>query len=417
MRTTKRVASGLAAVLALGSVTMIAAGAAQASANTVHLYGQINNNSLSGNEDLSGGLVVTMTVAPTSAYAGTPLEVKVSTPSTVGAGGIGLCNGPAAQAPAGEEEADAVVVLNGTQYVLHGPRNKVNVPSSPHASSIPPACAHTLFNPGWVISSTTGHSSATSDTAASPATAGTGTTTYNHTTGAMSVAVALKAPTAVGSYTVGLKALVVNAIAGTSTPSLYDDFDEMINIDSTGTCGNPAACPVDNTTYFPGPGGTPDTTSNPGSLGNGSFYNDTAGDYISAAAGWTPLTFTVAKDTTKPVATLTVPSKPTHGSSWKTIKGKVTDKGTGPKAVYVQLLDKKSGKYYAWTGKKWTKKTSKAKALAAAKKLAATPSSSGAWSVKGAKPPKKTTLTVSYYATDKSGNTSTKKAYSKSITA
>ena len=76
---------------------------------------------------------------------------------------------------------------------------------------------------------------------------------------------------------------------------------------------------------------------------------------------------------------MTVPSKSNYGSSWKTVKGKVTDKGLGSKSVTVRLTEKRGSAYYAWTGTKWSKKATKAAALAAAKKIVDTTVSAG-WS-------------------------------------
>ena len=98
--------------------------------------------------------------------------------------------------------------------------------------------------------------------------------------------------------------------------------------------------------------------------------NPTARDLgLPASTTWTPIVLTVAKDTTKPVVTLTVPSKANAGASWATVRGTVKDTGTGPKAVYVQLVDAKGKAYSSWSGSKWVKASSRTAALKAAKKL------------------------------------------------
>ena len=284
--------------------------------DTFHLYGQVNNNSLAGNQDLTSGRSITISVSPASATPGSTIEVKVSSSNFT------ICNGPAAAAAVHGEELDAVILLNGTNYALHGPQNAVSVPASPYATSHPPACAHALFNTGWVISSTAGNSSGTSDTTNTATTTGTGVGTFTRSTGAITAnAAQLSAPASTGSYPIVLESLNANS-TGTDSPyvgvgSLYDDFDEAFNIDSTNACSNSATCPVDNSTVFPGPGGTPTGTftNNPGSLGAGSFYKNTAADYINPIGSG--ISLTVAGSAAKPDA----PSAPhaTAGNAQATV--------------------------------------------------------------------------------------------------
>ena len=64
---------------------------------------------------------------------------------------------------------------------------------------------------------------------------------------------------------------------------------------------------------------------------------------------------------------------------------------------------------------RWVKTTSKSEASAKAAVITVTPSAKGAWSL-GLKGVKKGTLTVTYWGSDKVGNTSTGKSYTKKIT-
>ena len=398
IKSRKGAAASLAFLLSAPVVllTGLGGGVAQASSETFHLFGQVNNNSLSGAQDLGTGRNVAMTVSPASPLANAAIEVQVTSSN------LTLCNGPAAAIGANAEELDAVISLDGTTYVLRGPQNTGAIPASPGAQSYAPNCAYSVVNPGWVVSSTAGNSSGTSlnnltlapttsgtytlglkvngtsfttaaiafdasgntiktaiTTAATTAgvtgvsfavfgnvasanrlvmaytnptgagagnpyltsegyvatalptleatnatsnatlatttavatTTGIGATTFTQADGSVSAGVALKAPTTPGDYEIKLKALALNSL-GTST-GLYDNFDELINIDSNGACFNSAGC-----AGTAGPGGIPASGA-----GAGSFYNDDPSKYITFG---TPVSISVA-GLSKPAT----PAKPT----------------------------------------------------------------------------------------------------------
>jgi len=214
-----------AVVLAAGATTLaITSTAAQASTGTFAIFSQINNTGLQPTPTSNGSKTITMTVTPTTAAPGDPVEVVVTSPD------FAVTNGPAVSANANAEELDAVIALGGVDYVLRGSQNGQNV-----------GINQTLFNSGWVVSSTPGNSSSTSTNASSSAgppviTAGTvaGTTGLGTAVrGAEATIVPLVAPAAPATYTIGLKALVLNSIAGSGTPALTDNFDSIMNTDST----------------------------------------------------------------------------------------------------------------------------------------------------------------------------------------
>jgi 5'-nucleotidase len=136
-----------------------------------------------------------------------------------------------------------------------------------------------------------------------------------------------------------------------------------------------------------------------------------------AGAG-TPVTVGTVKvtaDTYKPVVTFSAPKNAEKASSWSKITGTATDKGVGVARVRVKLVEQRNGKWYYYTGRTWVKTTSKAQASAKAAVITVTPSAGGAWSL-GLTGVKKGTLTVTYWGSDKVGNTSTGKSYTKKIT-
>lgn len=282
MKSNKRIAGLMAGVLVVGGLVGIAlsSGAAQAESASLHLYGQVNNNGLSGNQDLTAGRNVALTVSPASAGIGSSVEVQVTSSN------LNLCAGPASGPAANAEELDAVIKINGVEYVLRGPQNDVSILASAYAAA--PACNHTIFNPGWVVSSTPGNSSANTNgvtnSAGTVTNAGTaisgagnlgiGSTVFTRSTGAVASYAQLAAPAAAGNYTIDLEALNVNSIAGTSSSNLYDEFDEVVNLDSTGACFNSVLC-----SGSAGPGGA---TNAGATAGTGSFYNNNTSVYISA---------------------------------------------------------------------------------------------------------------------------------------
>jgi hypothetical protein len=70
---------------------------------------------------------------------------------------------------------------------------------------------------------------------------------------------------------------------------------------------------------------------------------------------------TIKKDIWKPVVKITKPSSPNRVKSWKTVKGTVTDKGSGAPYAYVWITRVASGKVYCFTAKKkWIRVNSEA---------------------------------------------------------
>ena len=139
--------------------------------------------------------------------------------------------------------------------------------------------------------------------------------------------------------------------------------------------------------------------------------------YNVAGAG-TPVTLgtvKVTKDTAAPVVTLTVPKSPEKASSWSKITGTATDKGVGVARVRVKLIEQRGGKWFYYTGSKWVQTTSKSAASAKTAVITVIPAANGTWSqpVSGVK---KGTLTVTWWGSDKVGNTATAKSYTRTIT-
>ena len=123
----------------------------------------------------------------------------------------------------------------------------------------------------------------------------------------------------------------------------------------------------------------------------------------------------VTKDTYEPVVTLTVPKDPDKASSWTKLTGTATDKGVGVAKVQAKLIQQRSDKWYYYSGSKWVKATSESEAAAKANVFTVTPSAYSAWSFK-VTGVEKGTLVVTYWASDKVGNTTTAKVYTEKIT-
>jgi len=267
MKPNKKIAALAVAALATSGIAVIAAaGSAQASSQTFTLYSQINNTALAG-PALVGAKNVQMTVTPTSGPVGSSIEVSLTSTD------LAFANGPAAASPAGGAELDAVISLNGVDYTLRG---------SQSGQTVNTGVTNTIFNSGWVVSSTAGNSASTS-TNISPASTVAGTTGIGATVrGTEGTPVSLVAPGSAGTYTIGLKALVNNSISGSGTALLTDSFDNIYNTDSSNWnagCGASGAGCAGNV----GPGGP-----------TGSFATN-AGNGLTAGAGniifTTPVTF------------------------------------------------------------------------------------------------------------------------------
>jgi 5'-nucleotidase len=139
--------------------------------------------------------------------------------------------------------------------------------------------------------------------------------------------------------------------------------------------------------------------------------------FNKAGAG-TPVTVgsvKVTKDTYKPVVTFSPPKSPAKASSWTRITGTATDKGVGVARVRVKLIEQRDGKWFYYTGSRWVKTSSKSNASAKAAVITVTPSPRGDWGL-GLRGVKKGALTVTYWGSDKVGNTSAGQSYTKKIT-
>ncbi|MEV4343639.1 ExeM/NucH family extracellular endonuclease [Actinoplanes sp. NPDC049596] len=139
---------------------------------------------------------------------------------------------------------------------------------------------------------------------------------------------------------------------------------------------------------------------------------NTAGAGMPATAG----TVKVKADTAAPVVSLTVPFRATEASSWRSLSGLVADAGTGVDKVQATLIQERSGKWYYFDGAKWVKAASQSEAAGQAKVLADdNPFLGILWNI-GVQGVEKGTLKVTYWATDKAGNSSAQKSYSVKVT-
>ena len=213
-------------VLATGAATFGLASTAQAATQSFTVYSQVNPL-LQPTPTNLGEQSITLTVTPSTAAPGAPIEVQVSSST------LALENGPASAAGANSNELVAVVALNGVDYALRGSQLNQEVAVNDGSTATTP----TNYKAGWVISSTPGNSSSASDNGTGNNVAGTsgiGATIR----GAETVPVALVAPATPGTYPLTLKAIVVNSISGSGTPALNNGFDQVINTSSTNTKNN-----------------------------------------------------------------------------------------------------------------------------------------------------------------------------------
>ncbi|MFC3737621.1 ExeM/NucH family extracellular endonuclease [Paractinoplanes deccanensis] len=152
--------------------------------------------------------------------------------------------------------------------------------------------------------------------------------------------------------------------------------------------------------------------------GTGGSFKVTVTPWNAAGAG-TPATAGTVKvtaDKIAPAVSLMVPFRADTASSWRTVHGLVADQGLGVAKVQATLIQERSGKWHYFDGAKWVKAASQADAAAKAKVLADTKPVLGiAWKI-GVTGVAKGTLKVTYWATDKAGNSSAKKSYSVKIT-
>ncbi|BCJ59923.1 PKD domain-containing protein [Micromonospora endophytica] len=124
---------------------------------------------------------------------------------------------------------------------------------------------------------------------------------------------------------------------------------------------------------------------------------------------------TTEYDESAPQVRLTKPKKPTYVSSWRTIKGTVSDRGRGTAEVGLVLLEQRGSAWYYYTGMKWIKAKSFDQAMKKVKTIAVRPTAKNTWKVK-IKGLKKGTLYVVYAAVDKDSNQSEAKAKKQKLT-
>ncbi|MBU2663416.1 ExeM/NucH family extracellular endonuclease [Actinoplanes bogorensis] len=124
----------------------------------------------------------------------------------------------------------------------------------------------------------------------------------------------------------------------------------------------------------------------------------------------------VTADTYAPSVRFVAPYNPASSSSWRSLSGLTSDSGVGVDKVSATLIQERSGKWYYFDGARWTKASSQSDAAAKAKVLTDTPTLFfGTWSI-GIKGVEKGALKVTYWATDKAGNSSAKQVYSVNVT-
>ena len=200
-----------------------------------------------------GSKSISLSVSPTSSGVGAPIEVSVTSSN------LAIDNQTPSSRAADTDELDAVIHIDGVDYVLRGSRTGQDIGSGYGYGP------NTLYKEGWVISSSAGWSSSTSGNYGSGEVAGSGGLGAS-VRGSEESPITLTAPGFSGTYVIGLKAIVINrdtsTTGGTSGPGVGDGFDEVINTTSTTTplvYGNePGLC---------GPGGP---------VGCGSFQSNTS---------------------------------------------------------------------------------------------------------------------------------------------
>ncbi|GGN34929.1 hypothetical protein FHR83_005907 [Actinoplanes campanulatus] len=120
-------------------------------------------------------------------------------------------------------------------------------------------------------------------------------------------------------------------------------------------------------------------------------------------------------DEIPPQISLTRPKKPTYVSSWRTVGGKVYDRGRGTTAVGTAFIQQRGSSWYYYTGKKWIKAKTLNQALSKARTITVRPTAKNTWQVK-IKGLKKGTLYAFYAAVDKDGNQSEAKVKKQKLT-
>jgi 5'-nucleotidase len=121
-------------------------------------------------------------------------------------------------------------------------------------------------------------------------------------------------------------------------------------------------------------------------------------------------------DTTAPKVYVTKPKNPTKVSSWKTIKGTVSDSGHNAKYVYLNLIELRGRTlyYYNPSKSKWVKFRT-AGAIGRKADILVKVKGNSTWSVK-VKGLQKGRLLITFAAIDAAGNTSAVKQRSQKLT-
>lgn len=127
----------------------------------------------------------------------------------------------------------------------------------------------------------------------------------------------------------------------------------------------------------------------------------------------------VRRDGTAPRVTLTLPrTNKASVRSWRTLKGRATDVGTGVKLVRVKAIEKRGARWYAYkpaTGRWVRAGLLRGKAWAAAGSMIVAPSSTGVWKA-GLRRLTKGTLVYRATARDRVGNVSRAVLHSQKLT-
>jgi 5'-nucleotidase len=128
---------------------------------------------------------------------------------------------------------------------------------------------------------------------------------------------------------------------------------------------------------------------------------------VTAAGESAPLTVGtvhVKNDASKPKVSITKPKKPKKVASWRTVKGKITDKGAGLQATFIILIQARGTKVFYYNGKRWLRFTSSTDPGKAVLKLKLKKNGTYAYKVKGLK---KGHLALRVLGHDKVGNFAT----------
>lgn len=140
---------------------------------------------------------------------------------------------------------------------------------------------------------------------------------------------------------------------------------------------------------------------------------DEAGNSSASASS----TVTVKVDSNAPVVALRLPRHRHSVSAWGTLRGKVSDAGTGVKTVSVKAVEKRGKTWYGYHADihRWLKAATKAKAFASSKTLTASINAKHRWAATLASL-RKGTLVYKVWATDQVTNRSVTLAHRASLT-